>query len=356
MVAQTGGTFSEKYNVASRRAHQILGFSAPDYNSPDSGVVVFSPQASEATVRAAVDRAIDERDADVIKIYDQRAKKLTYQPGATLMTQEQLDVIADQSRRRGKLCTMHHVTVESFRRGVRAGVSSLAHLPIDAPLTAVDIREFIRAGCFIEPTTTLAYFFCFKHDLDRSHPHLRRLEILRNLRSRKQLEELWIPALRPLFHRTFDRALSGRRRAFGFVDMSNVFRYFSRVLDIGHYNFRRLTREAGVDIITCGNDGGPCASTPAAIGLELEMLEFFLQGSLTAADTLRIATLNSAKGLGVADDFGTIEPGKVADLVVFDGNPLENPRLLGSPAAAVFLEGELVVNPRALRRTHLRAA
>jgi adenine deaminase len=41
-------------------------------------------------------------------------------------------------------------------------------------------------------------------------------------------------------------------------------------------------------------------------------------------DTLIAATRNGAEMLGLGDVLGTVEVGKLADLVVIDGNPLEN--------------------------------
>ncbi len=41
-------------------------------------------------------------------------------------------------------------------------------------------------------------------------------------------------------------------------------------------------------------------------------------------DVLRAAIVNPAEYLGVADDVGTLRPGKVADLIAVDGNPLED--------------------------------
>ncbi len=49
-------------------------------------------------------------------------------------------------------------------------------------------------------------------------------------------------------------------------------------------------------------------------------------GGLSNYDALRVATTMGADGLGFLDDLGTIEAGKLADLIVLDANPLENIR------------------------------
>ena len=64
----------------------------------------------------------------------------------------------------------------------------------------------------------------------------------------------------------------------------------------------------------------------------------------TPADALRVATIQSARSMGVADRFGSIRPGKAADLVVIDGNPLQEWNLVGKPVQAVFVDGKLVVD------------
>lgn len=60
-----------------------------------------------------------------------------------------------------------------------------------------------------------------------------------------------------------------------------------------------------------------------AVHWELWMLEMT---GMTPHQALRAATLNVAQGMGMAADFGSLEVGKVADLVVLDGNPLEDIR------------------------------
>ncbi len=49
-------------------------------------------------------------------------------------------------------------------------------------------------------------------------------------------------------------------------------------------------------------------------------------GGLDAHDALRVATLFGAEAIGLDGDLGSLEPGKLADLVVLDGNPLEDLR------------------------------
>ncbi|HVM23073.1 MAG TPA: amidohydrolase family protein [Sphingomicrobium sp.] len=52
----------------------------------------------------------------------------------------------------------------------------------------------------------------------------------------------------------------------------------------------------------------------------------FALGGMTPHQALATATVNPARALGLDRHLGTIEPGKLADLVVLDGNPLENIR------------------------------
>ncbi len=75
--------------------------------------------------------------------------------------------------------------------------------------------------------------------------------------------------------------------------------------------------EAGVKLLI-GSDSMPVGE----IGV-LEMEQFVLSG-VSEMDTLVAATRNAADVMGLLDVLGTVEVGKLADLVVIDGNPLEN--------------------------------
>ena len=53
-------------------------------------------------------------------------------------------------------------------------------------------------------------------------------------------------------------------------------------------------------------------------------LELFVQAGLSPMEALQTATLNPARFLGQEKDLGTVEKGKIADLVLLNGNPLDD--------------------------------
>jgi imidazolonepropionase-like amidohydrolase/Tol biopolymer transport system component len=61
------------------------------------------------------------------------------------------------------------------------------------------------------------------------------------------------------------------------------------------------------------------------LGAHWEMWMFVL-GGMTPMEALRTATINPARNFGLDKDLGSLEPGKLADLVVIDGNPLADIR------------------------------
>jgi Tol biopolymer transport system component/imidazolonepropionase-like amidohydrolase len=71
--------------------------------------------------------------------------------------------------------------------------------------------------------------------------------------------------------------------------------------------------------VTPGTDA-PIVPYGFALQLELQML---VRAGFTPFEALRAATFWSAEAVGVAADLGTIEPGKLADLLIVEGDPLQ---------------------------------
>ena len=83
---------------------------------------------------------------------------------------------------------------------------------------------------------------------------------------------------------------------------------------------------AGTDLGTTGIEPG------ASLHDEMSLLA---DAGFTPAEVLRAATLNPARFLGLTDSLGTIEPGKLADLVLLERDPLADIHLTRSIAAVI---------------------
>jgi len=79
----------------------------------------------------------------------------------------------------------------------------------------------------------------------------------------------------------------------------------------------RLLHKAGVPIV---------AGTDQAVpGFSLDReIELYVQAGFTPMEAIQAATLVPARAMGMEKDSGTVEAGKRADVLVVDGNPLEN--------------------------------
>jgi imidazolonepropionase-like amidohydrolase len=104
----------------------------------------------------------------------------------------------------------------------------------------------------------------------------------------------------------------------------------------------RAARQAGVKI-ALGSD------TSLAAGLEVQRIVFH---GLTPAEALVAATATAAEALGLDEHVGTVTEGKLADLIIVDGDPLADPRLLSDPARiwlvlqlGLPVAGQLFANP-----------
>lgn len=93
---------------------------------------------------------------------------------------------------------------------------------------------------------------------------------------------------------------------------------------------------AGVKV-AMGTDSGV---TPH--GENLDELALMVEGGMTPMEAIVASTRSAAELMGLAEELGTLEPGKRADLVVVDGDPLEITTLAGR-IDAVYQDGDRVV-------------
>ena len=90
--------------------------------------------------------------------------------------------------------------------------------------------------------------------------------------------------------------------------------------EIGHFQSAAAAKELHDRGVTV-NIGGHGQMQGLAAHWEVWM---FTQGGMSNHDALRTGTINPANYIGMGDHIGSLEPGKLADLVVLDGNPLED--------------------------------
>lgn len=76
-----------------------------------------------------------------------------------------------------------------------------------------------------------------------------------------------------------------------------------------------------MDVMKAGGKIVAGTDSPHAFNLHGELMSYVLAG-MTPYQALKTATVNSAEALNL--DAGSIEPGKLADIVIVEGNPLEN--------------------------------
>ncbi len=348
-VSPLGGTYSPRLNLLRTFPFTMLGMKVIDYRLKDSGNVVFRPGASIQEVRDAVDRAVDERGAAAIKFCDQPEHFMSSQRGASVMSLSQLEAAADQAARRGMPTTLHNVTAAGFRLGVKAGVNSLAHVPMDSLLTEADAALLMNSHTYVEPTLSVGYFMCYslKGSPVAGHPEIQRLDRFREQTYRKVVEETWLPELQAMRFGLHSSLSKGELKVFGLIDLTGSFRYYGPMIPTGGQSLRLLVEQGAAGRIGCGNDAGAANCSAAAVGHELAVLDFTLNRDepiFSSASLLRAATIQSARSMRLADRFGSICTGKVADLVVLDGDPLQDSSLIGRPVQALFMDGNLVVN------------
>lgn len=101
-----------------------------------------------------------------------------------------------------------------------------------------------------------------------------------------------------------------------------------------------LMNAANYDVVIGWGTDVSYASYKKNPGLEFKMRKEFLEYS--NVDILKQATIKSAELLMMQDKIGTVKAGKQADLIVVDGDPLQDIRVMYAPPARVIKNGAFI--------------
>jgi imidazolonepropionase-like amidohydrolase len=233
-------------------------------------------------VRAKV-REMIRAGADVIKIASSGGfLSPSDDPQRPHFSQEEVDAIVSTAADLGRWVMSHAHGAEGIKRAVRAGVRSIEHGTF---LDEEGVAMMLERGTWLVPTLTAGDTTDEMADDPKIPEPVR--EKLRSL-GRPELDAF------------------------------------------------RLAAEAGVKIAM----GTDCPVAPH--GTNLRELVLMAEHGFTPEQALVAATSSAAELMGLADELGTIAPGKRADLVVVDGNPLELEKL-PERIEAVYKDGVRVV-------------
>lgn len=238
---------------------------APQFAFPTPGGVV-ADGADE--VRRAV-RNNRKFGADLIKIMASGGiSTLNSNPMSAQYTVEELRAAVEEARMAGLRVAAHAHSTQGIKNAVTAGVASIEH---GSALDDEVIQMMKRAGTYLVSDLYADDFF-ERQGREMGWPE----EILAKG-----------TALSRQFRESFRRAhAAGVRIAFG--------------TDAGVYPH----------------------------GENAKQFALMVQLGMTPMQAIRSATVNAADLLGMGDRIGTIEPGKLADLIAVDGDPLRDVRVL----------------------------
>jgi imidazolonepropionase-like amidohydrolase len=243
-----------------------------------------------AEVRRTV-REILRAGAEAVKIFATGGvMSPTDSPDFTQFSREELDIIVQEAEYHGGVRVLAHAQGrQGIRQAIEAGVGSIEH---GNDLDAETARMMAKKDCFLVPTLSAAEWY---------------------LRDEKRMQNVPEAVIK--------KGLAVIER---------------------HKQSVSVAFEEGVKI-AMGTDAGviPHGSNLMELGLLNEM-------GLSARQALQAGTKVSAACLGWQNKIGTLEAGKLADIVVCKGNPLENIRLLEDPQNIVLVikDGKIVKDIR----------
>lgn len=258
--------------------------------------------------RSAVRRLLPYKP-DVIKVFTDGWRYNTA-PDMTSMNLETLTALVEEAHRNGVEVLTHTVTLNGAKTAARAGVDVIAHGIGDRPADEELVRLMREKGTTY--VSTLAVY---------------------ELRGRAILTPLLRATMEPAALAQIDPPLTApppegeRVDALLPVDTSasaNVSERERANVEARRARWTVLMRnvsllKAGGVRFGAGTDAGVTGTHHG--WATLRELRLLVAGGLTPLEAIRAATLESARALRVDAERGSIEAGKLADLVLFDGSP-----------------------------------
>ena len=270
---------------------------------------------SPAEARALVTREA-ARQPDFIKVWFIQRPGDDAAAGRAL-----LDAVVDEASRDRLRVAVHATELAGARAAAEAGAAILVHSVFDKPVDDAFVATVRDEAVLYVPTL----FVVKGYDLvlsGRFTPTAaeRRLGDPEALRSFEEIKTL--PELKG----------GGRPTA-------------DAMLEVGSANLKRLAA-AGARIAT-GTDAGNIGTLHGpSIFREMRLM---VDAGMSPAQVLSASTLGGARVMGRESDLGTLAPGKLADLLVLDGDPAADLAVLESPR-------EIVKGGRFLGRDELERA
>jgi imidazolonepropionase-like amidohydrolase len=252
-----------------------------------------SPEEAREMVRKQA-----EKKTDLIKIW------FVVLPGE--MPEKHLPVIKavmEESRRLNLRVAVHATELETARVAVREGANILVHSVEDKPVDADFIRLLKEKNVIYTPTLTVysgyRKTFSQQHDFTSTEYQIANPYVMSSLFDLRHIPAENMPK------RLKDAIDNPKPIPPPDVELKNL----------------KILQDAGVTI-AAGTDAGNIGTLHgASIFRELKMM---VDAGLTPNQVLITATLNGAKLMGLEKDLGTIEEGKLADMVILNSDPLNN--------------------------------
>ena len=269
------------------------------------------------------------------------------------MDRDQLEALMDEARRQG-LPTTAHIGVEetTARDYIELGVDSIEHFYgiADAALDGVqhfpadmnysnELQRFARAGelyAQADPAKLREVVELMAATGVAWSPTLSIYEASRDVIRAQNL-----PWFRDYLHPSMELFWRPNLEHHGsyFVGWGNTQEVrWRRNYRIWMEALRHFGSTGG--LITTGDDAGYIYSL-YGFGLVRE-LELHEEAGFHPLDVIAHATVNGAKLLGLGDRLGRVRTGFTADLLVVNGNPLENLRILNPSGTDIVVDGQLM--------------